>query len=133
MIDVGVDIGPLALKLALLLSLPAVAGFAMMRGFLGAPGRGTAAFVTVCAAVAVSMELLLASGFTLPPVVVPLALAAVGGPVYLVFADRTELVVLRWAAPAVLFSAAAVAGLTFAEAWLTTPAGSSAPPSSTRE
>ena len=122
-IDVPIDIGPLALKLALLLSLPAVAGFAMMRGFLSSPAKSTAAFVTVCAGVGVSMELLLATGFTLPPVVVPLALAAAGGPVYLVFADRADLVVLRWVAPGVLLASTAVAGLVFADAWLATPAG----------
>ncbi|WP_258903602.1 DUF6239 family natural product biosynthesis protein [Actinokineospora sp. UTMC 2448] len=122
-IDVPFDIGPLALKIAVLLALPAVAGFAMLRGFIGAPEKGTAAFVAVCAAVAVSMELLLASGFTLPPIVVPLALAAVGGPLYLAFADREAPALVRGAAPAVLLAAAVVAGAVFVRAWLATPPG----------
>lgn len=123
-IEVPITIGPLVLKVAVLLALPAVAGFAMMRGFLGAPGRNTAAFVSVCAAVAVSMELMLATGFALPPIAVPLSLAAVGLPVYLAFADGgPPPAVLRWLGPGMLLAACAVAAAVFARAWLLVPPG----------
>ena len=118
-----VDIGPLVLKVALLVALPAVAGFAMMRGFLGTPSRGTAAFVAVCAAVAVCMQLLLSSGFALPPIAIPLTLAAAGWPVYLAFADREPPWLLRASAPALTVAVSALAALLFAKAWLGTPDG----------
>ncbi|MGX7828613.1 DUF6239 family natural product biosynthesis protein [Actinokineospora sp. 24-640] len=122
-LEVPISIGPLVLKLAVLTALPAVAGYALMRGFLDAPGKGTAAFVAVSAAVAVSMELLLATGFALPPIAAVLALAAVTAPVYLAFADRQPPPLLRRAAPGVLLATAAVAGWVFARAWLSTPPG----------
>ncbi|MGW5054321.1 DUF6239 family natural product biosynthesis protein [Actinokineospora sp. NPDC004072] len=122
-IDVPFDIGPLALKIAVLVALPAVGGFAMLRGFLGRPERMTSCFVAVCAAVAVSLELLLAGGFALPPIAVPLSLAAAGGPVYLAFANREVPRFVQWSAPVVVVVAAAVAGWAFATGWLGAPPG----------
>lgn len=82
-IGVPVLIGPLALRIVLLAAVCAVTCFAMLRAFLGEPGRATAAVVTACAAVAIVFELMLASGFDLPDQVAVLILAAIAVPLVL--------------------------------------------------
>lgn len=124
-IDVPVVIGPLLLRLLVLTAVPAVAGFAVMRGFLPAPTRPTAAFVAISAAVAVVLELMLAGGFTLPRQVAVLALAAVAAPVALVLsrspAVAKALPRATRAVPWVLAAAAAAAMVEFAQALLGDP------------
>jgi phosphatidylserine synthase len=82
-ISVPVLIGPLALRIVLLAAVCAVTCFAMLRAFLGEPGRTTAAVVTVCAAVGIVFELMLATGFDLPDQVAVLILAAIAVPLVL--------------------------------------------------
>jgi hypothetical protein len=82
-LDVGIHIGPLVLRVALLAAVPIVAGFALLRGFLPEPGRTARTAVAGVAAGAVFLELMLAGGWDLPTQVVPLLLAAMGAALYL--------------------------------------------------
>jgi uncharacterized protein DUF6239 len=123
-LSVGVSIGPLVLRVALLAAVPAVAGFALLRGFLPEPGRGTTMAVAGIAAGAVVRELMLAGGLDLPEQVVPLILAALAIPLYLIkTANPRRAKVIRMIAPWILGLSGILALVMFGRAWL----GSGAP------
>lgn len=82
---VPVLIGPLILRIVLLVAVCTVTGAAMMRAFLGKPNRATAAAVTTSAAVALLFELMLATGFDLPDQVAVLIIAGTAFPLVLAF------------------------------------------------
>jgi hypothetical protein len=121
-IGVPVLIGPVALRIVLLAAVCAVTGFAMLRAFLGAPGRTTAAVVTACAAVGIVLEFMLANGFDLPDQVAVLILAAIAVPLVLAMSRAPGAVsATRHAerlAPWVLAIAAAAAFVEFTRALL---------------
>lgn len=83
-LNLPVSIGPLILRVGLLVAVPAVAAFAMLRGFLSEPGRGTTAFVAGSAAAAVLFEFMLADGMDFPRQVVVLVLAALAAPLVVI-------------------------------------------------
>ncbi|WP_436497433.1 DUF6239 family natural product biosynthesis protein [Actinokineospora sp. HUAS TT18] len=118
-ISVPISIGPLTLKIALLYAVPAVAGFALLRGFLGAPSRRTAAFVCSGAAVAVVMELILAGKLDVPNQVAFLAFVAGVFPAFHAIAPVSRPLdphVVR-IAPFVLVTAGSVACVELVRAW----------------
>jgi hypothetical protein len=121
-VSVPVNIGPLVLRVALLIAVPVVAGFAMLRGFLGEPDRRAAVWVTGCAAGAVFLEFMLAAGMDFPSQAVLLVLAALGAPMFLILSrdPRFETVrtLLRRIAPWVVTVAAALACVEFVRAAL---------------
>lgn len=121
-LTVGVSIGPLVLRVALLAMIPVVAGFALLRGFLAEPGRGGLAAVVACAGGATVLELMLAGGLNLPARVVPLLLALLAAPLYLVLSRDPRFApavggVRRWA-PWVFWPVGVLAAEQFARAWL---------------
>lgn len=83
-LDFGAGIGSLFLRVIVLGALPVVVGFVLLRGFLGEPSRRTTAWVMGTAAAVVGMELLLSGGLNLPEQVVPLLLAVLALPMYLI-------------------------------------------------
>src|ERR1044071_5564300 len=83
-LDFGSGIGSMFLRIIVLGALPVVVGFVLLRGFLGEPSRRTTAWVIGAAAAVVGMELLLSGGLNLPEQVVPLLLAALALPMYLI-------------------------------------------------
>lgn len=116
-LDLGITVGPLFLRVALLAAVSVVAGFALLRGFLAEPGRfGTAAVVATAGGAAL-LELLLADGLSLPQQVVPLLLAAVAGSLYLALSrdERFAPAVARARrlAPLVFWPVAALAAAQF--------------------
>lgn len=62
LLTVGVSIGPTVLRIALLVAIPVVAGFALLRGFLAEPDRRSLARVVMAAGVVATLELLLSGG-----------------------------------------------------------------------
>jgi hypothetical protein len=80
---VPVSIGPMIIRIGLLVAVPAVAGFAMLRGFLPDPTRRTVVWVAGLAAAGVLLELMLAGGLDLPAQAVPLLLAGLAAPIFL--------------------------------------------------
>src|SRR6266511_2328994 len=118
-IDVPVLIGPLALRVALLAAVCAVAGFALMRAFLGTPSRATTGAVTSCAAVATLLEFMLAGGFDLPDQAAVLILAGVAVPLVLAMSRTPDAArYAERAAPWVLGVTAMAAFVEFARAKL---------------
>jgi hypothetical protein len=120
-IDVPVVLGPLVLRVGLLAAVCAVTGYALLRAFLGRPNRATAATVTISAAVATFLSLMLAKGFDLPDQVAVLILAGIAVPLILAM-SRTPSPATRYAerfAPLVLAVAAAAALVEFGRAVLT--------------
>jgi hypothetical protein len=121
-LDVGFSIGPLLLRVALLAAVLAVAGFAMMRGFLAEPDRRTTIAVVTAAIGAAALELLLSGGFALPDQVVPLLLAALAVPLYLVLSRDPARAALvssgRRFAHWVFWLFAVLAAARFGQAWL---------------
>ena len=83
-LNLPVSIGPLVLRVGLLVAVPAVAAFAMLRGFLSEPSRRTAAVVAGSAATAVLFEFMLADGMDFPRQVVVLVLAALAAPLVVI-------------------------------------------------
>lgn len=120
-LDLGVSVGSLALRVVLLAAVPVVAGFVLLRGFLAEPGRSTTVAVMGVAAGAASMELLLAGGLNLPEQVVPLLLAGLALPMYLVLSKderfATAVGLGRRLAPWVFWPAAALAVVQLVIAW----------------
>lgn len=121
-LDLGINIGPLVLRIALLAVVPVVAGFALLRGFLTEPDRRTLAAVTGCAAGAVALQLLLSGGLNLPVRVVPLLLASLAAALYTVLSrDPRFAPAVGWTrryAPWIFWAAGALAAGQFALAWL---------------
>lgn len=119
-IDVPVLIGPLALRVLLLAAICGVTCYAMLRAFLGEPGRTTNAVVTSTAAVAILLEFMLASGFDLPDQVAVLILAGIAVPFVLTLARSPGAVTAtRYAsrfAPWVITAATAAAFIEFTRA-----------------
>lgn len=117
----GPGIGPLVLRVTLLVAVLVVSSFAFLRGFLSEPGRLTTLGVLGAASAGVAMELLLSGGFSVPEQVVPLLLAALALPFYLLLStDRRfapTVTRLRRLAPLVFVIAGAAALTEFARAW----------------
>lgn len=121
-LDVGVSIGPLVLRVALLAVVPAVAGFALLRGFLAEPGRRVPAAVIACACGAAVLELMLSGGLNLSERWVPLLLALLVLPLYLALSRDPRFTpavgAARRFAPWVFWPVAVLAVDQFARAWL---------------
>jgi hypothetical protein len=121
LLTVGVSIGPLVLRVVLLAAIPAVAAFALLRGFLPEPGRWTLAVVVGVAGGAAVLELLLSGGLNLPQATVPLLLALLAAPLYLVLSREPRFAPAvgraRRFAPWVFWPAGALAAVEFARAW----------------
>lgn len=121
-LTVGVNIGPIVLRVALLAAIPVVAGFALLRGFLTEPDRRSLTAVVATAGGAAVLELLLSGGLSLSERLVPLLLALLAVPLYLVrsrdprFAPAVDRA--RRLAPWVFWPAAVLATGLFARAWL---------------
>lgn len=119
---VPVLVGPLALKIVLLAAVCAVTGFAMMRAFLGEPGRTTAAVVTISAAVATFLELMLAGGFDLPDQAAVLILAGIAFPLVMAISRAPGAITVapqaRLIAPWMIAATATAAFVEFARALL---------------
>ncbi|SDJ50036.1 hypothetical protein SAMN05192558_11847 [Actinokineospora alba] len=119
-LSVPVAFGPLALKVALFYAVPAVAGFALLRGFLERPSKYTAAFVCGSAALGVVLELMLAGRLEVTNRIVFVAFVAGCLPVLLTLAPVSGnlAAAARRTAPYVLAVASVAAVLHFAKAWL---------------
>jgi hypothetical protein len=121
-LDLGFSIGSLVLRVILLAVVPVVAAFAVLRGFLGEPSRVTTIAVSMAAATAAAMVLLLSGGLNLPDQAVPLLLAALALPMYLVMSRDERFAAAvglgRRLAPLVCAVAAAFASVQFGRAWL---------------
>jgi len=121
-LDIGVNFGPLALRVALLVAIPVVAGFALLRGFLAEPDRRGIAAVIACAGGAVVLELMLSGGLALPVRVVPLLLALPAAALYVALSrDPRFAPAVGWArrcAPWVFWPLGVLAAAQFAQAWL---------------
>ncbi|TDQ00349.1 DUF6239 family natural product biosynthesis protein [Labedaea rhizosphaerae] len=121
-LSLPVTIGPLALRVLLMFVVPAIAGFAVLRGFLPEPGKRERAALAIGAAVAVLVELMLAtSGLRVPDAVVPVLLAGIAVPLRIALARKEQPPsVRRWLdriGGAVLLFAAVVACLLFVRGW----------------
>ncbi|CRK57513.1 hypothetical protein [Alloactinosynnema sp. L-07] len=118
-ITVPISLGPLTLRIALLYAVPAVAGFALLRGFLGVPSRRTAAFVCASAAVAVVLELMLSGKLGLPNQVAFFAFLAGVFPAFHAIApvSRPLTPYVTRAAPFVLAAGSIGAAIAFTRAW----------------
>ncbi|MFC4857002.1 DUF6239 family natural product biosynthesis protein [Actinophytocola glycyrrhizae] len=120
-LSVGVSIGPTVLRIALLAAIPVIAGFALLRGFLAEPGRRSLAGVIMAAGVVATLELLLSGGLNLSQRLVPLLLALLALPLYLVLSRderfRPAVDRARRYAPWVFWPAAALAAWQFVLAW----------------
>lgn len=120
-LSVGLVIGPLILRVTVLASMVVVAGYVLLRPFLTEPGRRTAACGIGAAAVAVSFELLLSGGLGLPEKSVPLLLAGVALPLYLVLSTDPRFSRLRGLgrslAPWVFVGVAASSAVVLSQAW----------------
>ncbi|ONI90350.1 hypothetical protein ALI144C_03115 [Actinosynnema sp. ALI-1.44] len=121
MLTVPVSIGPLILRVALLAAVPAIAGFAVLRGFVPEPGRAATATIAASAVGAIVLELMLSAGLALPPQVVVLLLALAAAPLWLILGrdERKARVVAfgRMAAPWIVTAAAVTAFVAFGRAW----------------
>jgi hypothetical protein len=119
-LSLPVNVGPLVLRLGLLVAVPTVTGFAMLRGFLAEPGRTLALFVTGCSAAAVMLEFMVAGGMDFPNQLVLLVLIGLAAPMYLILSKdprfETFRGVLRRMAPWVLTVAAVLACVEFTRA-----------------
>ncbi|ONI89785.1 hypothetical protein ALI22I_15010 [Saccharothrix sp. ALI-22-I] len=110
-VTVPFNIGPLLLRVAVLVAVCTVTAFGMVRAFLPQYGRREAALVAGTASAAILLELMLATRVSLPSQVVVLLLFATAMPVWLILArDNVTLVRLRNSAPWVA-SVTAVAAL----------------------
>ncbi|HVK25428.1 MAG TPA: DUF6239 family natural product biosynthesis protein [Actinokineospora sp.] len=118
-LSVPISLGPLTLRIALLYAVPAVAGFALLRGFLGAPTRRTAAFVCGSAAVGVVLELMLAGRVGLPNQVAFFAFVAAVFPAFHTIApvSRPLTPYVSRVAPFVLAAGGVGAAVAFSRAW----------------
>ncbi|MBE1461921.1 DUF6239 family natural product biosynthesis protein [Kibdelosporangium phytohabitans] len=124
-LTVPVSIGPLILRVALLTAVPAIAGFAVLRGFVPETGRAATAMVAASAVGAIVLELMLSAGLALPPQLVVLLLALSSAPLWLVLSrdERKAKVVAfgRACAPWIVVAAAVAAFVAFGRAWPVRP------------
>lgn len=120
-LDFGSGIGSMFLRIIVLGALPVVVGFVLLRGFLGEPSRRTTAWVIGAAAAVVGMELLLSGGLNLPEQVVPLLLAVLALPMYLILSRDERFArpvgLIRGLAPLVFGLLAVFAVLQLGAAW----------------
>jgi hypothetical protein len=120
-IGVPVVLGPLILRVILLVAVFAVAGFAMMRAFLGEPGRPTAAVVTISAGVAVMFEFMLGGALDFPRQLAILIIASLVLPVFLALSQTPGAAIAarhaKRAAPWIVTGTATLAFVEFARAW----------------
>jgi hypothetical protein len=121
-LDLGIGIGPVVLRVALLATVPVVAGFTLLRGFLPAPSRTTATWVVGAAGGVVMLELLLAGGLSLPVQVVPPLLGALAGALYAVRSTDPRFArlraMLRLAGPWLVGLTGVAAMVEFVRGWL---------------
>jgi hypothetical protein len=121
LLSVGVVIGPLILRVTVLAAMLVVAGYVLLRPFLTEPGQRTSVCGVGAAAVAVSFELLLSGGLGLPEQLVPLLLAGVALPLYLLLSTDprfSRLVGLgRSSAPWLFVGMATVSAVVLCQAW----------------
>ncbi len=121
LLSVGVTIGPLILRVLVLAAIPVVAGYALLRGFLAEPGQRARAWVVGTAAGAVAFELLLSGGLALPEQLVPVLLAGLAVPLYLVLSTDPRFARLVGAgkaiAPVVIAGCGAVAVWLLCRGW----------------
>ncbi len=124
--DLGIGIGPVVLRVALLAAVPVVAGYTLLSLFLPTPTRTTALWVVGTAGGVVMMELLVAGGLSVPVQVVPLLLGMLAVALYAVRSTDPRFAplraVLRRLAPWVLLGCAAAALLEFGRGWSSTGA-----------
>lgn len=122
LVSVGVVIGPLILRVAVLTAMSVVAGYALLRPFLADPGPRTSVCGVGAAAVGVSFELLLSGGLVVPEQLVPLLLAGVALPLYLLLSTDprfTRLVDLgRSAAPWIFVGMTTISAVVLYRAWV---------------
>lgn len=105
------NIGPLLVRVAVLMAVCTVTAFGMVRAFLPQHGRKEAALVAGAAFAAILLELMLAARVDLPSQVVVLLLFATAMPVWLILSrDNVTLARVRDSAPWVT-SVTAVAAL----------------------
>jgi hypothetical protein len=121
LVSVGIVIGPLILRVTVLVAMSVVAGHVLLRPFLADPGPRTTAYGIGAAAVAVSFELLLSGGFVLPEPVIPLLLAGVALPLYFLLSTDPRFTRLvdrgRAVAPWVFIGMTAVSAVVLYRAW----------------
>jgi hypothetical protein len=91
LLSVGVTIGPLILRVAVLAAMAVVSGYVLLHHFLPNPGCRVSACGVGAAAVGVSFELLLSGGLALPEQLVPLLLAGIALPLYLLLSTDPRL------------------------------------------
>lgn len=122
LVSVGVVIGPLILRVTVLAAMSVVAGYVLLRPFLADPDPRTSACGVGAAAVGVSFELLLSGGLALPEQLVPLLLAGVTLPLYLLLSTDprfTRLVGLgRSVAPWVFVGMTTISAVVLYRAWV---------------
>ncbi|GAA3463679.1 DUF6239 family natural product biosynthesis protein [Saccharothrix longispora] len=121
-LSVGVSIGPLLLRVALLAAVSFVVGFGLARGFLAEPDRRSVAAVVACAGGAAVMVLLLSGGLNMSERLVPLLVLLLIAPLYLVLSRDPRFAPAvgraRRFAPWVFWPVALLAADQFARAWL---------------
>ena len=121
-LSIGIDIGPLILRMAVLAGVTTVAGFVLLRGFLAEPDRRTTAAAVGAAGGAATVELLLSGGLRLPEQLVPLLLLAIALPLYLVLSTDPRFARVvglgRSLAPWLFAATSACALFWLASAWL---------------
>lgn len=117
----GPGIGPLILRVVLLVAVLVVSSFAFLRGFLTEQGRVTTLAVIASAGGGAVMELLLSGGLNMPEQVVPLLLAGLALPMYLTLSTDPRFAPtvarLRRLAPWVFVLAGSLALAEFGLAW----------------
>ncbi|TCO52311.1 hypothetical protein EV192_11242 [Actinocrispum wychmicini] len=122
-LTVPINIGPLVLRIAFLVAVPVVAGFAMLRAYMPPTGRTATAAIAATAAVSVVLTLMLTDGVDVPAQVVVLLLAASAGPLFVILSrdERFAAAVRRASAlaPWPVSVAAGFAFTEFARGWLT--------------
>lgn len=121
LLSVGFTIGPLVLRAAVLAAMSVVAGHVLLRPFLGGARRRESACGVGAAAVGVSFELLLSGGLGMPEQLVPLLLAGIALPLYLVLSTDLRFAGLvglgRSAAPWVFLGMAGTSAVVLYQAW----------------
>nr|CTQ88618.1 hypothetical protein [Kibdelosporangium sp. MJ126-NF4] len=113
-LTVPVSIGPLVLRIALLAAVAAIAGFAVLRGFVPESSRAATALVAASAVGAVVLELMLSAGLALPSQVVVLLLGFSGVPLWLILTgDERVARFVAWGQTAAPWVVAAMAAAAF--------------------
>lgn len=120
-LDIGVAIGPLWLRVGWLATLVTVAGYALLKPFVGPESGRAVVTVTSLAGAAVLLQLLLADGLAVPQQLAVALIAASAAAVLLAYRTGAGLFVPRWSAavpPVVLAVTAVTATVALGRAWL---------------